>query len=692
MALKDKKSDRSSVIKEKKNHKFLGVKSKTEFFKKKSVNINSAKKKNKNIVIKRQSIQKNLKNIKFRKYFKKNEKKYLSQQEKKNIQINRKIKNCFLVHSALRQVFKKPIKNINKIVNIGFFITISDLADKMSIKKEKVLKTIKKIGLNNSIKNVLDQETAQLIAEEMGYKVILHADNKLELSLLKERDFILKKNLQERSPIITIMGHVDHGKTSLLDKIRTTNLVKKEFGGITQHIGAYLLKTKNGNITFIDTPGHAAFTAMRARGAKLTDIIILVVAADDGVMPQTIEAIKHSKFFNVPVIVAINKIDKIESNIKKIKKDLLKYSIVSEDFGGNNIFVNLSAKTGVGISDLLQAIYLQAEILELKVSHTGMASGVILESFLDKGYGPAASLIVTEGCLQKNDVFICGFEYGKIRVIQDENRKEILKAGPSMPIIIYGFSGLPKTGDVFLIVKNEKKARNVALYRRFKDREERFLNVKRKNIENLFKNIKKDVNTTLNIILKTDTHGSLEAILDSLIGLSNSYFTLNIISSGVGAITETDASLCMTSHSILLGFNVRADISAKRLIDSEKLDLRYYSIIYNLIDDIKLCLKGLLKPLKKQKIIGLAEVRSIFKSPKFGLIAGCIVLQGVVKKTNPIRILRDNIVIYEGYLESLRRFKEDVIEVRTNIECGIGIKNYHKIQIRDQIEVFKIFS
>ncbi|WP_231937938.1 translation initiation factor IF-2 [Buchnera aphidicola] len=689
MALKDKMSNSIKNIKEKKKKK---SKNKKDFLKNKTIITKISHVKEKNNDIKRRNSIKNLKNLKFRKYHKKNDKKYLVKEDLKLFYARKNSKKNILLNSSLRQKFKKPKKNIYKTIHIGFLITISELANRMSVKKNKVVEIITQLELNNISNDILDQETAQLISEEMGYKVILHLDNKTEFLLLKNRNINHIQKILPRAPIVTIMGHVDHGKTSLLDKICSTKVVNQEFGGITQHIGAYSVFTKNGKIIFIDTPGHSAFTAMRARGAQITDIIILVIAVDDGVMPQTIEAIKHAFLAKVPIIVAINKIDKSENNINHIKKDLLKYEIISEDFGGETMFIPVSAKTGKGLKNLLQAILLQAEMLELKSDYEGMATGVVIESFLDKGYGPTVSIIILEGCLKKGDVCICGMEYGKIRVIHNENRQEITKASPSMPVLIYGLSGLPRTGEKLIVVKNEKKAREVSIYRKFKLREKEFLSKKQKNIENLFQNLKKDTNKILNIVLKADTYGSLEAILDSISNLTHTAFEVNILSSGIGAITETDVSLSINTRSILIGFNVRADLTAKRIIEIEKLDLRYYSIIYNLLDDIKLCLKGLSTPIKKQEIIGLAEVRSIFKSPKFGLIAGCIVINGLIKKTNPIRILRNNVVIYEGVLESLRRFKEDVLEVRTNIECGIGIKNYHSIQIGDQIEVFKILS
>nr|GEZ89434.1 translation initiation factor IF-2, chloroplastic [Tanacetum cinerariifolium] len=486
------------------------------------------------------------------------------------------------------------------------------------------------------------------------------------------------------------MGHVDHGKTSLLDYIRSTKIACNEAGGITQNIGAYHVKTESGSITFLDTPGHSAFTGMRARGVKLTDIVILVVAADDGVKPQTIEAIQHAKEANVPIIVAINKIDKIGSDINQIKNDLTKYNIVSEEWGGENMFVSISAKTGKGIDTLLNTILLQSEMLELKAISTGMAEGVVIESYLDKGRGPIATVLVQKGNLKKGDVILCGLEYGRIKSLRNENGKILKNAGPSIPVEILGLSKVPFAGDQVTVVRDEKKAKEVACYRQNKSRELKLANQNRSNLENMFDNIKKSDFSELKVIIKSDVQGSLEAISGALLKLSTNEVKINIIGSGIGGITETDAALALASNAIILGFNVRADVSAKKIIEMEHLDLRYYSVIYDLIDEVQSAMTGLLSPEYKQNIIGLAEVRNIFKSPKFGLIAGCMVIDGIIKKNNPIRILRDHIVIYEGDLESLRRFKEDVSEVRNGMECGIGVKNFNDIKVRDNIEVFEL--
>ncbi|MXP67835.1 translation initiation factor IF-2 [Pantoea sp. Aalb] len=591
--------------------------------------------------------------------------------------------------SSLQQVFNKPVQVVNRNVVISETITVAELANKMAVKGSLVIKAMMKMGAMVTINQVIDQETAQLVAEDMGHKVILKRENELEESVMGDRD--INSILEARAPVVTIMGHVDHGKTSLLDHIRSTKVASGEAGGITQHIGAYHVETENGMITFLDTPGHAAFTAMRARGAQATDIVVLVVAADDGVMPQTIEAIQHAKAAGVPVVVAINKIDKPEANPDKLKKELTQYGIISEEWGGDNIFVKVSAKDGTGIDDLLNAILLQAEILELTAIREGMASGMVIESFLDKGRGPVATILVREGTLHKGDIVLCGLEYGRVRAMRDEFGREVIQAGPSIPVEILGLSGVPAAGDKVTVVRDEKKAREVGLYRQGKFREVKLARQQKLNLENMFANInEEDEISELNIVLKADVQGSVEAITDSLLKLSTNKVKLKIVGSGVGGITETDASLAAASNAIILGFNVRADYSARRLIEFENLDLRYYSVIYHLIDEVKLAISGMLLPEYKQQVIGLAEVRNVFKSPKFGAIAGCMVTEGNIKRNNPIRVLRDNVVIYEGELESLRRFKDDVNEVRNGIECGIGVKNYNDVHIGDIIEVFEI--
>ncbi|RKS84513.1 translation initiation factor 2 (bIF-2) [Orbus hercynius] len=589
--------------------------------------------------------------------------------------------------STIQQGFNKPVQAVNRDVLIGETITVAELANKMAVKGSEVIKTMMKMGAMATINQVIDQETAQLVAEEMGHKVMLRRENELEESLMSDRDTGAEK--VSRAPVVTIMGHVDHGKTSLLDYIRKAKVASGEAGGITQHIGAYHVKTANGDITFLDTPGHAAFTSMRARGAKATDIVVLVVAADDGVMPQTIEAIQHAKAANVPIVVAVNKIDKPEADPDRVKGELAQYGVMSEDWGGDAQFVHVSAKAGTGIDQLLEAILLQAEVLELREIETGMASGVVIESFLDKGRGPVATVLVQSGSLHKGDIVLCGFEYGRIRAMRNELGKEVLVAGPSMPVEILGLSGVPSAGDEATVVRDEKKAREVALYRQGKFRDVKLARQQKAKLENMFTNMTDGDVSELNIVLKADVQGSVEAICDALIKLSTDEVKVKIIGSGVGGITETDASLAAASNAIILGFNVRADASARKVIESENLDLRYYSVIYDLIDEVKQAMSGMLAPEYKQEIIGLAEVRDVFKSPKFGAIAGCMVTEGVVKRHNRIRVLRDNVVIYEGELESLRRFKDDMNEVRNGMECGIGVRNYNDVRVGDMIEVFE---
>jgi len=522
----------------------------------------------------------------------------------------------------------------------------------------------------------------------MGHKVILRKENELEEAVLSDRD----NNAESvpRAPVVTIMGHVDHGKTSTLDYIRKAHVASGEAGGITQHIGAYHVETDNGMITFLDTPGHAAFTAMRARGAQATDIVVLVVAADDGVMPQTIEAIQHAKAAEVPLIVAVNKIDKEDANPDNVKNELAQYDVIPEEWGGENMFVHISAKQGTNIEGLLETILLQSEVLELTAVKEGMASGVVVESRLDKGRGPVATVLVQSGTLNKGDIVLCGQEYGRVRAMRDENGQEVFSAGPSIPVEILGLSGVPASGDEATVVRDERKAREVANYRQGKFRDVKLARQQKAKLENMFSNMAAGEVAELNVVLKADVQGSVEAISDSLLKLSTDEVKVNIVGSGVGGITETDAVLAAASNAIILGFNVRADASARRTVETENLDLRYYSIIYQLIDEVKQAMGGMLAPEFKQEIIGLAEVRDVFKSPKLGAIAGCMVTEGTIKRNNPIRVLRENVVIYEGELESLRRFKDDVQEVKNGYECGIGVKNYNDVRVGDQIEVFEI--
>ena len=591
--------------------------------------------------------------------------------------------------AALQQAFTKPVQVVKQDVVIGETITVAELANKMATKATEIIKAMMKMGEMVTINQVLDQETAQLVAEELGHKVILRNENELEEEVLGDRDVNAEK--VTRAPVVTIMGHVDHGKTSLLDYIRKAKVAAGEAGGITQHIGAYHVEMDDGKmITFLDTPGHAAFTSMRARGAKATDIVVLVVAADDGVMPQTIEAIQHAKAAGAPLVVAVNKIDKPEANPDRVEQELLQHEVISEKFGGDVQFVPVSAKKGTGIDDLLDAILLQSEVLELTAVKDGMASGVVIESYLDKGRGPVATILVQSGTLRKGDIVLCGFEYGRVRAMRDENGKEIDEAGPSIPVEVLGLSGVPAAGDEATVVRDEKKAREVALHRQGKFREVKLARQQKAKLENMFSNMAEGDVAELNIIVKADVQGSVEAIIQSLQDLSTDEVKVKVVGSGVGGISETDATLAAASNAIIVGFNVRADASARRIIEAENIDLRYYSIIYELLNDVKAAMSGMLQPEFKQEIIGLAEVRDVFKHPKFGAIAGCMVTEGVVKRNNPIRVLRDNVVIFEGELESLRRFKDDVSEVRNGMECGIGVKNYNDVKVGDQIEVFEV--
>ncbi|MEJ3634687.1 translation initiation factor IF-2 [Vibrio vulnificus] len=588
---------------------------------------------------------------------------------------------------SMQHGFDKSAVVAKSDVVIGETIVVSELANKMSVKATEVIKIMMKMGAMATINQVIDQETAQLVAEEMGHKVVLRKENELEEAVLSDRDNMFEA--VPRAPVVTIMGHVDHGKTSTLDYIRRTHVASGEAGGITQHIGAYHVETENGMITFLDTPGHAAFTAMRARGAQATDIVVLVVAADDGVMPQTVEAIQHAKAAGVPLIVAVNKIDKEEANSDNVKNELSQYNVMPEEWGGENMFVHISAKQGTNIDQLLETILLQAEVLELTAVKDGMASGVVVESRLDKGRGPVATVLVQSGTLRKGDIVLCGQEYGRVRAMRDEIGNEVNEAGPSIPVEILGLSGVPAAGDEATVVRDERKAREVANYRAGKFREVKLARQQKSKLENMFSNMAAGDVAELNIVLKADVQGSVEAIADSLTKLSTEEVKVNIVGSGVGGITETDAVLAEASNAIILGFNVRADASARRAIEAASIDLRYYSIIYQLIDEVKQAMSGMLAPEFKQEIIGLAEVRDVFKSPKLGAIAGCMVTEGLIKRNAPIRVLRDNVVIYEGELESLRRFKDDVAEVKNGYECGIGVKNYNDVRVGDQIEVFE---
>ncbi|MBA6367387.1 translation initiation factor IF-2, partial [Colwellia sp. BRX8-5] len=588
---------------------------------------------------------------------------------------------------SLKHGFTKPVETKVQDIRIGETISVAELANKMAKKGAEVVKAMFKLGAMATINQVIDQETAALVAEDMGFEVVLVKENALEEAVLADRHHTGIEIT--RAPVVTIMGHVDHGKTSLLDYIRKAKVADGEAGGITQHIGAYHVETGHGMITFLDTPGHAAFTSMRSRGAKATDIVIIVVAADDGVMPQTVEAIQHAKASDAPIIIAVNKMDKEGVDIERVKSELSQHGVLSEEWGGEVQFCHVSAKTGLGIDDLLDSILLQSEVLELTAVVDKMASGVVIESKLDKGRGPVATILVQEGTLKQGDIVLCGLEYGRVRAMRDENGKDIQSAGPSIPVEIIGLSGVPQSGDEATVVKDEKKAREVALFRQGKFRDVKLARQQKAKLENMFASMAEGEISEVNVVIKSDVQGSLEAISDSLLKLSTDEVKVRIIGSGVGAITETDATLAAASNAIVVGFNVRADASARKVIESENIDLRYYSVIYALIDEVKQAMSGMLAPEFKQEIIGLAQVRDVFKSPKIGAIAGCMVTEGIIKRSAPIRVLRDLVVIYEGELESLRRFKDDVAEVRNGTECGIGVKNYNDVRVGDQIEVFE---
>ncbi len=583
--------------------------------------------------------------------------------------------------------FTKPTAPVVLEIQIPETITIGDLAQKMSTKAAELIKVMMNLGTMATINQMIDQETAALLVEEMGHKALLMKENALEEELMAVGDH--EGEGEQRAPVVTIMGHVDHGKTSLLDYTRESKVTQGEAGGITQHIGAYRVSTDKGDIAFLDTPGHAAFTAMRARGAKVTDIVILVVAADDGVMPQTEEAIQHAKAGAVPLIVAVNKIDKPDADPDRVKNELASKDVVPEDWGGDVMFANVSAHTGEGIDELLDAVLLQAEVLELTAVSDAPAKGNVVESRVDKGRGAVATVMVQSGTLRKGDILLAGREYGRVRAMINEHGEQLAEAGPSTPVEILGLSGVPEAGEEAIVVPNERKAREVANFRQGKYRDVRLAQQKQASLDRMFENMKEGEVHTVNILIKADVHGSAEALSDSLLKLATEEVKVNIVSSGVGGINESDANLAIASNAIVIGFNVRADASAKKLIESEGIDLHYYSVIYDAIEEVKRAMEGMLAPDFKEEIIGLAEVRDVFRSPKLGAIAGCMVSEGVVKRNNPIRVLRDNVVIYEGELESLRRFKDDVNEVRAGTECGIGVKNYNDVREGDQIEVFE---
>ncbi|MFK8042246.1 translation initiation factor IF-2 [Congregibacter sp.] len=585
--------------------------------------------------------------------------------------------------------FEMPTAKKVYEVELADMISVGGLAQQMSVKSGAVIKELMKLGVMATINQMIDQDTATLVIEELGHSVKLISADALEDNL-SEALSMHEGELESRAPVVTVMGHVDHGKTSLLDYIRKAKVASGEAGGITQHIGAYHVDTDHGMISFLDTPGHAAFTAMRARGAKSTDIVILVVAADDGVMPQTIEAVQHAKAAEVPLIVAVNKMDKEGADPDRVKNELAAQEVIPEEWGGEYQFIPVSALTGDGVDALLDAILLQAELLELQAPRDVPAQGIVIESRLDKGRGPVTTLLIQSGTLRQGDICLAGLHYGRVRAMLDENGQPIEEAGPSIPVEILGLDGTPDAGDQFAVLENEKRARELADSRQEKVRDSKLQRQQAAKLDNMFESMTAGEKKTLNVVVKADVRGSLEALQTALLELGNDEVQVNIVSGGVGGIAETDINLAMTSEAVVFGFNVRADASARRLVEAEGVDLRYYNVIYDLIDDVKQALSGMLPPEMREEIVGIAEVRDVFRSPKFGQIAGCMVTEGTVYRSKPIRVLRDNVVIYQGELESLRRFKDDANEVRNGVECGIGVKNYTDVKVGDQIEVFEV--
>ena len=585
--------------------------------------------------------------------------------------------------------FQKPVEAVKLTISVPETISVADLAQRMTIKAGEVIKVLMGMGMMVTINQVLDQETAVLVAEEMGHETVFEKAADVEEEILSAADDVPQGELLPRAPVVTIMGHVDHGKTSLLDYIRESRVTAGEAGGITQHIGAYHVETGHGMITFLDTPGHAAFSAMRARGAKATDIVILVVAADDGVMPQTREAIQHARAAGVPIIIAVNKMDKPEAAPDRVMQELVAEEVVPDSWGGDVQFVQVSAHTGLGVTELLDAVLLESEVLELKASVESMAKGIIVESSLDKGRGPVATVLVQSGTLKRGDSIVSGAEHGRVRAMFDENGKAVNEAGPSIPVQVLGLSAAPSAGDDLVVLQDEKKAREVAEARRERQRDSKIAEQKAAKLDQMFSKMASGEISYVNLIIKADVQGSAEALKESLLKIQADEAKVRIVAAGVGGINESDANLAATSGAAVIGFNVRADASARRVLEEHGIDLRYYSIIYEVIDDVKKAISGLLSPEVREEIIGLAEVRDVFRSSKLGAVAGSMVLEGTIRRSSPIRVLRDSVVIYEGELESLRRFKDDVSDVKAGTECGIAVKNYNDVKPGDQIEVYE---
>ncbi|MFT6056278.1 MAG: translation initiation factor IF-2, partial [Pseudohongiellaceae bacterium] len=591
--------------------------------------------------------------------------------------------------AAQQHAFAMPTETKIRDVIIGEANSLADLAQQMSVKTGEIVKILFKMGVMANINQVLDQDTASLVIEEMGHKARFVSEDVIEEELAESLAADVGEVEIERAPVVTVMGHVDHGKTSLLDYIRKSTVASGEAGGITQHIGAYHVNTDHGMISFLDTPGHAAFSAMRSRGAKATDVIILVVAGDDGVKPQTEEAVQHAKSAGVPLVVAINKMDKEGVDTDRVKNELAALEVIPEEWGGETQFIEVSALTGAGVDKLLEAVLLQAELLELRAYTDVPGHGVVIESRLDKGRGSVASVLVQNGTLKTGDIILAGHEYGRIRALVDERGQNVKSAGPSIPVEVLGLNGVPEAGDDFVVVTDEKKAREVAEFRRTRHKDSLQAKQQSSMVENMFEGLGKPEKGIFNVIIKTDVRGSLEAIVGSLHKLGTDEVAVNVVGSGVGGISETDVHLAATSKAMIIGFNTRADKSARDIVDNEGLQLRYYNVIYDVIDDVKAIMGGMLSPEIRETIVGIAEVRDVFNSPKFGFIAGSMVVEGTVYRSKPIRVLRDNVVIYEGELESLRRFKDDANEVRNGIECGIGVKNYNDVKVGDKIEVYE---
>ncbi len=596
------------------------------------------------------------------------------------------------VQSATSQqhAFEKPTAPVVHDVSIPETVTVAELAQRMSVKAAELIKTLMNMGVMATINQVLDQDTAVLVVEELGHVANVSAPDDPEALLLSEQEQPkTEEKLVPRPPVVTVMGHVDHGKTSLLDHIRKAKVAAGEAGGITQHIGAYQVKTKKGLITFLDTPGHEAFTAMRARGAKATDIVILVVAADDGVKPQTIEAIRHAKSAEVPIVVAINKIDKEDSDPERVKQDLATHDVIPDDWGGDTLMVPVSAKTGQGVDDLLESVLLQSEMIDLNAVADGPAAGIVVEAFLDKGRGPVATILVQKGTLHNGDVLLAGRETGRVRAMSDEAGNRIKSAGPSTPVEIQGLAGVPVAGDEVIVVSDERKAREIALFRQGKHKEVQSARQQAANLENMFQQIDEGEVKNLNLLIKADVQGSVEALTDALEKLSNEEVKVKVVHGMAGGISESDVNLAIASRAVIIGFNVRADAAARRLIEAEDVDVHYYNVIYDVVDEVKTAMSGMLAPEIKEEVLGRAEVRDVFRAPKIGAIAGCFVTEGLVRRNESVRVLRDNVVTFEGTIDSLRRFKEDVTEVKAGLECGIGVKNYNDVKVGDTLEIYK---